>query len=88
MPLLALVVPMKVLVPAWSVLSVVAGIDILRRDFDKIAWADLMPVVCSASCSDLPFTSYSIRERSCEGLGAWWCFTARFHCGPRCGRRK
>jgi uncharacterized membrane protein YfcA len=43
MPLLALVVPMKILVPGWSVLSVVAGIDILRRDYDKIAWADLMP---------------------------------------------
>jgi len=47
MPLLALVVPMKTLVPAWSVLSVVAGIDILRRDYDKIAWADLMPLMPS-----------------------------------------
>jgi uncharacterized membrane protein YfcA len=45
MPLLALVLPMKTLVPAWSVLSVVAGIDILRRDYDKIAWADLMPLM-------------------------------------------
>jgi uncharacterized membrane protein YfcA len=47
MPMLALVVPMKILVPAWSVLSVVAGIDILRRDYDKIAWADLMPLMPS-----------------------------------------
>jgi uncharacterized membrane protein YfcA len=47
MPLLALVVPMKILVPGWSVLSVVAGIDILRRDYDKIAWADLMPLMPS-----------------------------------------
>ena len=47
MPLLAVVVPMKILVPAWSVLSVVAGIDILRRDYDKIAWADLMPLMPS-----------------------------------------
>jgi len=72
MPLLALVVPMKILVPTWSVLSVVAGIDILRRDYDKIAWADLMPlmpIVCSASCSDLLFTRHSIRQRSREGLG-------------------
>ena len=47
MPLLALVVPMKILVPGWSVLSVVAGIDILRRDYNKIAWADLMPLMPS-----------------------------------------
>jgi len=47
MPLLAFVVPMKILVPAWSVLSVVAGIDILRRDYDKIAWADLLPLIPS-----------------------------------------
>ena len=74
MPLLAFVVPMKILVPAWSVLSVVAGIDILRRDYDKIAWADLLPLIpsfCSASCSDLRFTSYSIRQRSREDLGCW-----------------
>src|SRR5262245_66397237 len=47
MPLLAVVVPVKILVPALSVLSVVAGIDILRRDYDKIAWADLMPLMPS-----------------------------------------
>src|SRR5262249_22544032 len=47
MPLLALVVPMKILVPGWSVLSVVAGMDIRRRDYDKIAWADLMPLMPS-----------------------------------------
>jgi uncharacterized membrane protein YfcA len=47
MPLLALVVPMKILVPGWSVLNMVAGIDILRREYDKIAWADLMPLMPS-----------------------------------------
>jgi uncharacterized membrane protein YfcA len=38
---------MKTLIPAWSVLSVVVGLDILRRDYDKIAWADLMPLIPS-----------------------------------------
>lgn len=47
MPLLALVVRMKVLVPAWSVLSVVAGGTIVRREYDNIAWADLMPLMPS-----------------------------------------
>jgi hypothetical protein len=55
MPLLALVVPMKILVPGWSVLSVVAGIDILRRDYDKIVWAELMPLMPSCRTHwDLP----------------------------------
>ena len=47
MPLLALVLPMKLLVPAWSVLSVVAGVTILRHDYDKIAWADVKPLMPS-----------------------------------------
>src|SRR5262249_61491600 len=47
MPLLALVVPMKILVPGWSVLSVVAGMDLLRRDYDRMPWADLMPFMPS-----------------------------------------
>jgi uncharacterized membrane protein YfcA len=48
MPLLAIVVPMKTLVPAWSVLSVVAGIDILRRHrYEEIGWADLRALMPS-----------------------------------------
>jgi uncharacterized membrane protein YfcA len=47
MPLLAIVVPMKLLVPAWSVLSVVAGATILRHVYDKIAWADVRPLMPS-----------------------------------------
>jgi hypothetical protein len=46
MPLLAIVVPMKILVRARSVLSVIAGIDILRRcRYEDIAWADLMALM-------------------------------------------
>jgi uncharacterized membrane protein YfcA len=64
MPLLALVVRMKVLVPAWSVLSVVAGGTIVRREYDNIAWADLMPLMPSCMLGivlGLAFTRYSIR---------------------------
>ena len=42
MPLLALVIPMKALVPVWSILSVVAGASILRHDYRHIAWADFL----------------------------------------------
>src|SRR5262249_62005843 len=35
----------KSVAPPWSVLSVVAGIGTLRRDYDKIAWNHLMPLM-------------------------------------------
>ena len=66
MPLLALVVPMKVLVPAWSVLSVVAGIDILRRDYDKIAWADLMPLMPTCCLNAHPQSAMGADHRICQ----------------------
>jgi len=42
MPLMGLVVPMKVLVPVWTVLSFCGSATILRRDRGNIAWADLL----------------------------------------------
>jgi hypothetical protein len=47
MPLMGLVVPIKVLVPAWSVLSLCAAVTILGRDRRNIAWTDLMRLVPS-----------------------------------------
>jgi uncharacterized membrane protein YfcA len=45
MPLMGLVVPVKVLVPAWTVLSLCGAVTILGRDRRNIAWADLMRLV-------------------------------------------
>ena len=91
MPLLALVVPMKILVPGWSVLSVVAGIDILRRDYNKIDWADLMPLMPSCLLGivlGLAFYKALDSPALARGLGVLVVLYGRFHCGPRCGRRK
>src|SRR5262245_65687109 len=38
---------MKVRVPAWSVLSVVAGAAIVQREYDNIAWAALQLLIPS-----------------------------------------
>src|SRR6266404_4286424 len=47
MPLMGLVVPIKVLVPAWTVLSLCGAATILGRDRRNIAWTDLMGLVPS-----------------------------------------
>jgi hypothetical protein len=58
-PLMGLVVPMKVLIPAWTLLGICAGITLLGRDSRNIAWneaAKILPTcvlgwafICSAS---------------------------------------
>lgn len=41
MPLLALVIPLKVLIPAWTLIGLAAGLALLRRDRPHIGWADM-----------------------------------------------
>jgi len=40
MPLLALVVPMKILVPAWTLMGIASSITVLGRDRHAIAWRE------------------------------------------------
>jgi hypothetical protein len=42
MPLLALVVPLKVLIPAWTLIGLTAGVMLLGRDRAHIAWRDML----------------------------------------------
>jgi uncharacterized protein len=43
MPLLALVIPLKMLVPAWTLLSIASSVTILGRDRRHIASGSLLP---------------------------------------------
>jgi uncharacterized membrane protein YfcA len=46
MPLLGLVIPLKVLIPAWTLIGLAAGVTLLGRDRTHIAWramAALLP---------------------------------------------
>ena len=73
MPLLALVIPMKALVPVWSILSVVAGASILRHDYRHIAWADfllLMPTCLLGVAFGLYFYKMFDSPSLARGLGA------------------
>jgi uncharacterized membrane protein YfcA len=41
MPLLALIIPLKVLIPAWTLIGLAAGVALLGRDRPYIAWRDM-----------------------------------------------
>ncbi len=41
MPLMALVIPLKVLIPAWTLIGLAAGVTLLGRDRAHIAWGDM-----------------------------------------------
>src|SRR5262245_64817593 len=45
LPLLGLVIPLKVLVPAWSLIALVAASALLGSDRHRIAWPKLLRVV-------------------------------------------
>lgn len=46
-PLMGLVVPMKVLIPAWTLLGICAGATLLGRDSRNIAWGEVAKVLPS-----------------------------------------
>ncbi|HEY1543673.1 MAG TPA: sulfite exporter TauE/SafE family protein [Xanthobacteraceae bacterium] len=45
MPLLGLVIPLKVLIPAWTLIGLAAGVTLLGRDRTHIAWRELVALV-------------------------------------------
>jgi uncharacterized membrane protein YfcA len=45
MPLLGLVVPMKVLVPAWTLVGLVASVTLFGRDRHHVAWREIGKLV-------------------------------------------
>lgn len=45
MPLMSLVVPMKVLVPAWTILGMLAGLTLFGREVRNVAWKEAMKIL-------------------------------------------
>ena len=41
MPLMAVIIPLKVLIPAWTLIGLTAGVTLLGRDRAHIAWSDM-----------------------------------------------
>jgi uncharacterized membrane protein YfcA len=47
LPLLGLVLPLKVLVPAWTLIAAVAGVALLGSDRKKVLWSEMVRLVPS-----------------------------------------
>ena len=45
MPLLGLVLPLKVLVPAWTLIGIVAGATLMGSDRNKVVWGEIIKLV-------------------------------------------
>jgi len=45
MPLLGLVIPLKILVPAWTLIGIAAGTALIGSDRNKVAWAEMIKLV-------------------------------------------
>ena len=45
MPLLGLVIPLKVLIPAWTLIGIVAGAALFGSDRHRVAWAEMIKLV-------------------------------------------
>ena len=73
MPLLGLVIPLKVLIPAWTLIGLTAGITLLGRDRPYIAWREmvrLLPTcIIGIAIGLYLFTSLDSRTLA-QGLGA------------------
>ena len=91
MPLLGLVLPLKVLVPAWTLIGIAAGTALLGSDRNKVAWAEIWRARCPARWSASP--SVSTCSRCCRptrwrngSAGSCWP-TASTRCGAPSARR-
>src|SRR5262245_43678304 len=45
MPLLGLVIPLKILVPAWTLIGIVAGLTLMGEDRKHVAWQEIFRLV-------------------------------------------
>ena len=45
MPLLGLVIPMKVLIPAWTLVGLIASVTLFGRDRHHVAWREIAKIV-------------------------------------------
>jgi uncharacterized membrane protein YfcA len=72
MPLLALIVPLKVLIPAWTLIGLTAGVTLLGRDRAHVAWGDLARLLPSCligiAIGLYAFTALDARTLA-QGLG-------------------
>src|SRR4030081_2858280 len=69
MPLLGLVIPLKVLIPAWTLIGLAAGVTLLGRDRKNIAWRQIIPLLpsCLAGIAIAHLVFVSLHPRPLSG---------------------
>ena len=45
LPLLSLVMPIKLLVPAWTLIGIAASVALIGEDRKHVAWAEMLKLV-------------------------------------------
>jgi uncharacterized membrane protein YfcA len=70
MPLLGLVLPLKVLVPAWTLIGVAAGAALIGSDRRKVAWGEIAKLV-PGTLIGIAVGLYVFTLLSSETLAKW-----------------
>ena len=87
MPLLGLVLPLKVLVPAWTLIGIAAGAALIGSDRNKVAWAEMIKLVpgtlVGIAIGLYVFTLLVLGRRWRNGWARWCSPMASIRCGAR-----
>ena len=70
LPLLALVLPLKTLVPAWTLIALVAGTALLGSDRNKIVWAEVVKLL-PGTIIGIALGLYVFTMLSADALAKW-----------------
>jgi uncharacterized membrane protein YfcA len=70
LPLLALVLPLKVLVPAWTLIALAAGTALIGSDRNKIAWPEVLKLI-PGTLAGIAVGLYVFTLLDSEALAKW-----------------
>jgi uncharacterized membrane protein YfcA len=70
MPLLSLVIPLKLLIPAWTLIGIAAGVALFGSDRKKIAWNEIVRLV-PGTLAGIGIGLYVFKQLDSETLSKW-----------------
>jgi uncharacterized membrane protein YfcA len=70
MPLLSLVIPLKLLIPAWTLIGIAAGVALFGADRKKIAWNEIVKL-SPGTLIGIAIGLYVFKHLDSETLSKW-----------------
>jgi uncharacterized protein len=70
MPLLGLVIPLKILVPAWTLIGIAAGTALMGSDRKKVAWGEIVKLL-PGTFAGIAIGLYLFTLLTSETLAKW-----------------